>query len=232
MTRTRTRIRTRMPFAVALAAAALLLAACAPAGPASAPETGGGAVTDPNAPLAAFYGDSSTLGTGASDPEVRWSSVICRDRGWREFNPSVNGLGFVNNRRPDVDLPSLVIAQDPDIVFVTMGLNDNFSYAVAADDIHDAIDADLHRLKDELPDARFIVVEPFWYTDERPESLAVIIGWVHDTADAIGVDWVPEASHWIEGHPEWMAADGLHPNDDGYAEMARQMDAALTGLGL
>jgi lysophospholipase L1-like esterase len=219
-----------MPLAAALAVAALLLAACAPGSPGVATE--GGAVTDPDAPLAAFYGDSYTLGTGASDPAVRWSSVICRDRGWREFNPSVNGLGFVNNRRPDVDLPSLVIAEDPDIVFVTMGLNDNFSYQVAADDIHAAIDRDLQRLATELPDARFIVVEPFWYTDQRPDSLAVIIGWVHDAADDIGADWVPDASHWIEGHPEWMAADGLHPNDDGYAEMARQMDAALATLGL
>ena len=212
--------------AAALAAVALLLAACAPAA------SDGGAVTDPDAPLAAFYGDSYTLGTGATDPANRWSSIICRDRGWREFNPSVNGLGFVNNRRPDLDLPTLVIAEDPDIVFVTMGLNDNFSYSVAADDIHAAIDRDLQRLKTELPDAHFIVVEPFWYTDERPESLGTIIGWVHDAADAIGADWVPDASHWIEGHPEWMAADGLHPNDDGYAEMARRMDAALAELGL
>jgi lysophospholipase L1-like esterase len=213
---------TRMRLPLALAAAALVITGCAPA-----PAAG-----DPNAPVVAFYGDSYTLGTGASDTARRWSTIICTDRGWNEFNPSVNGLGFVNNRRPDVDLPSLVIAEDPDIVFVTMGLNDNFSYGAAADEIRAAIDADLSRLKAELPDARFIVVEPFWYTDERPESVEVIIGWVHAAGDAIGADWIPDASHWIEGHPEWMASDGLHPNDDGYAEMARRMDAALTELGL
>jgi lysophospholipase L1-like esterase len=218
-----------MPFVAGLAAAALLLVGCTPV---TGPATGGEAVTDPNAPLAAFYGDSYTLGTGALDPANRWSSVICRDRGWREFNPSVNGLGFVNNRRAGVDLPSLIIEQDPDIVFVTMGLNDNFSYGVAGDGIRDQIDADLQRLAAELPDARLIVVEPFWYTDERPDSLEVIIGWVHDAADEVGADWVPGASYWIEGHPEWMAADGLHPNDDGYAELARRMDAELTELGL
>lgn len=220
-----------MPFA--LAAVALVLAACTPSGTASSTSPpDGGPVTDPNAPLVAFYGDSYTLGTGASDPANRWSTVICADRGWREFNPSLNGLGFVNNRRAGIDLPALVIEQDPDIVFVTMGLNDNFSYNVAGDEIQAQIDADLQLLKSELPDARFIVVEPFWYTDERPDSLAIIVGWVHDAADEIGADWVPDASHWLEGHPEWMASDGLHPNDDGYAEMARQMDAALTELGL
>jgi len=29
-----------------------------------------------------------------------------------------------------------------------------------------------------------------------------------------------------------MAADGLHPNDAGYAELARRMDAELQRLGL
>lgn len=190
-------------------------------------------MVDPNAPVVAFYGDSYTLGTGASDPSKRWSTIICGERGWTEVNPSVNGLGFINNRESyRVDEPGEVIAADPDIVFVTMGLNDNFSYDSAADRIHSQITKDFERLKTALPDARFIVVEPFWYTDQRPQSVEIIIGWVHDAADAIGADWIPDASHWIEHRPEWMASDGLHPNDDGYAEMAKQMDAALTELGL
>jgi lysophospholipase L1-like esterase len=181
-----------------------------------------------------FYGDSYTLGTGASSPEKRWSTIVSAERNWREFNPSVNGLGFINNRSVfgDGDLPDLVIDSDPEIVFVTMGLNDNFSFDRAADDIHAQIDDDLDRLKQALPDARFIVVEPFWYTDDRPASLETISGWVEGAADSIGADYIPGASHWIEGHPEWMASDGLHPDDEGYAAMAEQMDAALERLGL
>jgi len=188
----------------------------------------------PDGTHVAFYGDSYTLGTGASDPSVRWSTVISEQRGWVEFNPSVNGLGFINNRSAfgEGDLPSLVIQNDPDIVFVTMGLNDNFSYDLAADSIRQQISLDLDRLNDELPDARIIVVEPFWYTDERPESVEIIIGWVEDAAAEIDADYISGASHWIEGHPEWMASDGLHPNDEGYAEMARRMDAELKNLGL
>jgi len=221
-----------MPFA--LAAVALLLAACTPSGTASSTSSpDAGPVTDPNAPLVAFYGDSYTRGAGASDTSLRWSTVICRDRGWNEFNPSWNGLGFVTNRTGALDLPDQIIDKRPDIVFITMGLNDNFSYGrVPDDEILARIDDDFHRLTSEIPGVRVIVVEPFWYTDERPDSLAIIAGWVHDAADEIGADWVPDASHWLEGHPEWMASDGLHPNDDGYAEMARQMDAALTELGL
>jgi lysophospholipase L1-like esterase len=184
-------------------------------------------------PKVAFYGDSYTLGTGASDPSKRWSTVICAERNWQEFNPSVNGLGFINNREADhVDEPGEVIADNPDIVFITMGLNDNFSFDTAAPQIKKQITTDFTRLKTALPKARFIVVEPFWYTDDRPESLGIISGWVKDAAGAIGADYIPDASHWIEHHPEWMYSDGLHPNDKGYAEMAVRMDAALKNLGL
>jgi lysophospholipase L1-like esterase len=188
-------------------------------------------------PLVAFYGDSYTLGTGASSPDRRWSSLISADRGWREFNPSVNGLGFVNNRPATGagDLPDLIIAERPDIVFVTMGLNDNFSYDRGAGRIHSAIVDDLGRLRAALPDARFVVVEPFWYTGDRPDSVDTIIGWVRDEAAAIGAEWIPGASRWLDGHyagspDSWMAADGLHPDDTGYARMAERMDAALRAL--
>lgn len=185
-------------------------------------------------PLVAFYGDSYTLGTGASDDARRWSTQISHDRGWQEFNPSVNGLGFIDNRDRfgAGDLPDLIITAKPDIVFVVMGLNDNFSYDFAAQDIKAQISDDLSRLSAALPDARFVVVEPFWYTDERPRSVEVIISWVRSAATAIGADYIAGASRWIEGHPEWMAADGLHPNDDGYLEMARRMDLELEALGL
>ena len=182
----------------------------------------------------AFYGDSYTLGVGATSPAMRWSTIVCAERGWREFNPSINGLGFVRNRRNfgDGDLPSQIVASSPDIVFVTMGLNDNFGFATDADRIRVQVSTDLEYLRLALPMARFIVVEPFWYTDDRPDSLSVITGWIKAVAEFIDADYVVGASHWLEHHPEWMAADGLHPNDEGYARMAEQMDAALATLRL
>jgi hypothetical protein len=127
----------RPSLIVALVASALLLTGCAPATPEATPAempVEQAPVTDPDAPLVAFYGDSYTRGTGASDTSLRWSTVICRDRGWNEFNPSWDGLGFVNNRTGAVDLPDQIIDKQPDIVFITMGLNYNFSYARVRDD--------------------------------------------------------------------------------------------------
>jgi lysophospholipase L1-like esterase len=181
-----------------------------------------------------FYGDSYTLGTGASGDEKRWSTIVSQERNWREFNPSVNGLGFINNRDNfgTGDLVDQIIESEPEIVFVTMGLNDNFSYDSAADAIREQIGFDFERMKTALPEARFVVVEPFWYTDDRPDSLEAISGWVEAEAAVIDADYIAGASRWIEGHPEWMADDGLHPNDEGYAAMAERMNAELAKLGL
>ncbi|WP_241975783.1 MULTISPECIES: SGNH/GDSL hydrolase family protein [Cryobacterium] len=199
-------------------------------------DTGSGPVDGTRAgeTVVAFYGDSYTRGTMASAPDKRWSSIISAERGWTEFNPSRNGLGFVNNRGAmgGADLVDQVIADHPDIVISTMGLNDNFSMPARADEIKAAITRDFTKLKAALPEALFIIVEPFWYTEERPESVDRINGWVQAAAAGIGADYIPGASHWLDGHPEWMAVDGLHPNDEGYQAIANRMDAALATLGL
>ena len=199
-----------------------------PGGPARTPS--------PGAPIAAFYGDSYTRGTGATSPDRRWSTIICAERGWYEFNPSVDGLGYVSNRGLALggDLVEQIVDHDPppDVVIVTMGLNDNFSMPHRADEIEAAIGADLTRLREELPDARLVVVEPFWYTDDRPESVEQIIDWVEDAAERVGADHIDGASRWLEGHPEWMADDIIHPNDEGYAQIAERMDQELERLGL
>ena len=218
--------------AIAAAASCLALAACL--GPVTAPP---GQAASPSAgqPVAAFYGDSYTRGTGASSPERRWSSIVASERGWFEFNPSVDGLGYVNNRGLAAeDLVEQIVEHEPapDIVIVTMGLNDNFSMPSRAEEIEAAIHDDLQRLREELPDARLVVVEPFWYTDERPESVERIIGWVEDAAADVNADYIAGASRWLEGHPEWMSDDVIHPNDEGYAEIARRMDEELDRLGL
>ena len=189
----------------------------------------------PGATVAAFYGDSYTRGTGASSPERRWSSIVADERGWYEFNPSVDGLGYLINRDlSGVDLVDLIVDLEPrpDVVIVTMGLNDSFLTASDSDELEAAIGDDLERFRDELPDARLVVVEPFWYTAERPRSLEQIIDWVEQAADRVGADHIDGASRWLEGHPEWIAADGIHPNDEGYAEIARRMDEELDRLGL
>ncbi len=215
-----------------VAAASLLLVFSGCAAPTAAPAPAA------TGPVVSFYGDSYTRGTGASANDKRWSTIVSAERGWQEINRSENGLGFVNRRAsmgPGLDdIPAQVIADDPDLVFVTMGLNDNFSYDRAADRIRETIDSDLERLRAACP------------TPHRRRRALLVHrgppgvgrrhrGWVEDAAARIGADHIAGASHWLDGHyadssDSWMAADGLHPNDTGYAYMAERMDAALRAL--
>jgi len=219
-------------MATVMVVAALALSACASA--AASDEAVVSTVAVAGELRVAFYGDSYTRGTGASSEEGRWSTILSEQRGWSEFNPSVSGLGFVRNRTifGHGDLPSFIIADNPDVVIVTMGLNDNFTFDSQSAELRAQIVDDFDRLVTELPDARLIVVEPFCYMDERPASVDVIISWVHDAAAAVGADYIPHASYWLAGHLEWMASDSLHPNDAGHAAIASQMDQALRALGL
>lgn len=219
----------RLLAAVGVALAASTLVACS----AGASGSSAGASGSSGRPLAAFYGDSYTRGAGASDLSGRWSTQLSEDRGWDEANPSVDGLGYVNNR--DLlsnDVVDVIVEEDPDIVLVTMGLNDNFAMPDKAEEIEAAIHDDLNTFADDLPDARLVVVEPFWYSDERPASVDTIIGWVRDAASDVDADYIPGASRWLEGHPEWFAADGIHPNDAGHTHIADRMDVELAKLGL
>lgn len=217
-----------------LAAAGLVLALPALAGcSTSVPAVDPVASASPGQPVAAFYGDSYTRGTGASDPALRWSSRICEERGWAELNPSVDGLGYVINRGLiGEDLVEAIVAEEPDIVIVTMGLNDNFAMPDRAAELEEAIRDDLATFAEELPDARLIVVEPFWHLDERPASVGTINDWVESAAQDAGADYIAGASRWMAGHPEWLSIDGVHPNDEGYAAIATRMDEELTKLGL
>ena len=155
----------RTAAAVAVAVGCLVLAAC---GMPITSAPGQAASPSPGQVVAAFYGDSYTRGTGASAPERRWSTLVAQERGWWEFNPSVDGLGYVNNRDliGGADLVEQIVEHEPapDVVIVTMGLNDTFALPARAGELQAAIEADLRRFRDELPDARLVVVEPFWYT--------------------------------------------------------------------
>lgn len=183
--------------------------------------------------IVAFYGDSITHGEGASSSGKRWSTIVSDDHDWIEINPSIGGLGFVTNRTRDpIDIVDTIIAAKPDIVISTMGLNDNSRMPAAAKQVQAAIEADFTRFATELPDARIIVVEPFWYRDVRPASVAQISGFTKAAAKRIGADYIAGASWWLDGHPELKSADGAHPNDAGYAMIAKRMDAELAKLGL
>ena len=81
---------------------------------------------------AVFFGASSVEGAGASSPERRFSTIVCRALGWEEINLGIGGTTVVGRddagqvvtldsgigRVPDV------LDAEPDLVFILYGAND------------------------------------------------------------------------------------------------------------
>jgi lysophospholipase L1-like esterase len=182
--------------------------------------------------VVAFYGDSYTFGEQASTPSARWSSVLSEQQGWVEENAGVNGLGFVANRA-GTDAVQQVIDAHPDLIIVTMGLNDTFIAADNADALTTAIHDDLARFRSEAPQARLVVVEPFWIPGAQSPGFALVADAVKAAAAEADAEYVAGAGDWLADHPEWRSDDQYqHPNDAGYAELARRMTLALEKLGV
>jgi len=182
--------------------------------------------------VVAFYGDSYTYGEQASSPDARWSTLLSEQQGWTEVNAGVNGLGYVANRTDD-DAVDTVIAADPDLILVTMGLNDTFEAETRIDEIDAAIRSDLERFRTEAPDARIVVVEPFWIPQPASPGFRLVAEATAAAAEDAGLEYIAGAGTWLDGHPEWRADEPYkHPNDAGYAELARRMTAELVALGV
>lgn len=76
------------------------------------------------------------IGCSRTQADCRGLRRFQCSRSWRDVNLGVNGLGFVMNRSAAMDEPGDVIAAQPDSVFNTIGLNDNFSCDQSAAEIH------------------------------------------------------------------------------------------------
>jgi lysophospholipase L1-like esterase len=182
----------------------------------------------------AFYGDSYTVGFGATEPSRRWSTLVSEHRDWAESNHGQGGLGFLVNRPSigDGDAVDRIVEESPDAVVVMLGLNDVLAGRGTDPALAELIRSDIERLSTGLPDAALVIVEPMWFKAERPTQLQTVIDEVRDAADREGALFVAGASRWLDGSGEWMIWDGLHPNDAGYAMIARRVESALESAGL
>lgn len=179
----------------------------------------------PAGSVAAFYGDSLTMGFGATSPEKRWASLLTLRRGWIEVNPSIPGLGFVQGRAGR-DLPAQIVAARPDLVLVTLGINDLWLVESEGASVEAAIASDLERLRAGLPDAHIVVFALFSPLEAEPPEATVLNGWLRASAAQVGATFVTKSSRWLVDRREWTV-DGIHFNDAGNAAIAGLVDAEL-----
>ncbi len=201
-------------------------------GSAPSPDSTGGGPADQSSPVAAFLGDSYTAGEGADGPGDSFTALAARDLGWVYEPFAIGGTGYVQPS-PDLTYGSrvdAVIAAHPDVVVIAGTRND-----LGADpaEVRSAAADVFSRLRAGLPQAEIVVVGPIWTSRSVPADVSALDAAVGDAARAAELPYISALSDpWLDGSPELIAPDGIHPTQLGHEVLSRRLVEALQKDGL
>ncbi|MCH1884294.1 SGNH/GDSL hydrolase family protein [Agrococcus sp. ARC_14] len=184
-------------------------------------------------PVAVFIGDSYTVGAGTTLSGTGFPVILGTLRDWEIVNLGVSGTGYAKSHDaswcetggcPDYAgvIPDAV-SYDPEVVVVSGGRND---LARSTAELEPAVTEFYTQLREALPDARIIVTSPIWDDPPPPRALLELSDIVEREADRIGAEYL-DLGDPLEGRPDLIASDGLHPNEDGLQLIAERIDELL-----
>ncbi|BDA65694.1 SGNH/GDSL hydrolase family protein [Actinomyces capricornis] len=186
-------------------------------------------------PVAVFLGDSVTTGwQSISHPRQRWASLVCEHNRWREVNLAVDGLGHFarrggrlpgGGRAPscrDTAWLEAVLRAEPDLVTVSLGLNDAAFLPSQSELVDQAIAHDLDFLSSRITGAQ-VIIAPYFPTISIGPRFQAVRRMIHEHATAMALASTDALIRAIDGDADKLAIDAIHPNDRGHAAMARSM---------
>jgi lysophospholipase L1-like esterase len=204
------------------------------------------AITPTDSPVhVAFLGDSYTFGVGASEPTDGYAYLVAKHENWTARVVGLPGSGYVRVAiRDDKNIAaglSAVVAAQPQVVIVECGHNDAMP-KVDYTQTEAAAVKDLTALRTALPNATIVVVGPIWLNGYPDAKALYVRHAIHMAQERIpGTLWVdPIAQHWFTGSFTKRTGDDAtminyaagHPNDLGYAHIARLLEVDLQTLGV
>ena len=208
-----------------------------PADPSSQPVTSGSGSVSPSTPgsaststaktriTVAYLGDDYTLGTGASSPAKRFTTLMSATLKVHEANFGIDGAGYAKANSAGLTYESkvaAVAASDPAVIVVSGGRNaradDSDTFATAATTLF----ADLHS---KAPKAVLVAVAPMWGDSPAPDAITALSDPIKSAVTAVGGKYLDIADPLL-GHSEYMK-DDADPDDQGYAAIASAVTAAI-----
>lgn len=185
----------------------------------------------PTPTVVAFLGDSYTAGLGATASTSRWSTVLAETNGWVEVNLGGAGTGYGtpgDAGGPYGDRVADVVAAQPNVVIVSGGRFD-YSGTTSRETVTAAIAETFASLRSGLPDAQIIAMGPIWDASASPARLAEIANDVRTAVEAVGGTFA-DIGQPLAAQPDLIGADGILPNDAGYAKLSATITAAVAPL--
>jgi len=183
------------------------------------------------AQVAGFLGDSFAAGDGLADRAGRWTALLAAKKGWKEVNAGSGGTGYetggnISGHVPYTARIADLVAQKPTVVVVSGGGNDMGQYHRDPASVQAAVKATYAQLRSALPDARIIGISSDPGTKMFDPAAAELDAFIAATVRGVGGEYV-DLKRPLEGHPEWIQADGIHPNVAGHAALADLTAAAI-----
>ncbi len=191
---------------------------------------------------AVFFGASSVEGAGASSPDKRFTSIICRTLGWNEINLGIGGTtmtgrgddGLIADEESGIGRVPDILHAAPDVVVILYGAND-FARSCPLGELGkfqpgtfiSDYDTVLRGLIENLPEAKISVATCQYRADgETPNALGLVLedynGAVRSLAERYSLELADAASGSgiNAGNFGALSADEFHLNDDGYQRLA------------
>lgn len=191
----------------------------------------------PDPVTVAFVGDSFTGGSNVGGfGDKGWPALLSDSLGFYidqdgPYFSSQGGTGYLRKGDSSQTIGErigTVIDQHPDIIVMAGGINDAEQFSPA--EIEAAAGAVFARFAAEAPEARIVVLGPFYPRGNAiPESAAARDS-IFRAATANGITTLVDPLPWFDNGGVEIGADNTHPTDAGHAEIARQLLPLLTPI--
>ena len=191
---------------------------------------------------AVFFGASTVQGDGASSPDKRFSTLICRTMGWEEVNLGIGGTtmtgrddkGMIIDEESGIGRVPDILHAAPAMVVILYGANDfaqgkplgqagQFRQGTFLWDY----DTVLRGLIENLPDAQIVLSTLVYRADAKtPNTQGLVLedynGVIRHLADRYGLKIADAgANAGIDARNfAALSADDAHLNDDGHQRLA------------
>jgi lysophospholipase L1-like esterase len=215
--------------AAVLALATTTSAVAVPTGDGSAGSTDSSTSTSAAQPaLQVLTIGDSIMNGHALDPSQAWPDLLAAQDGWTLTNFGCDGAGVIaiGGGKCSSDysgIISSVAGTHPDIVIFEGSSND---FGQDNTELLQDTVADLKAVKLEFPSAEIVGLSTLWGSTAPPEQLAQVNAQVKEAVAEVGGTYL-DIGQPMQGHPELMQADDVHPNVAGQVVLATTIQSAL-----
>ena len=165
------------------------------------------------------FGDSLTVGVGASLPENGYVNILSG-----RFGVPITNSGISGNTTNDglVRLESDVLSKHPSVVILLLGAND-YLRKIPEDETFTNLRTMIDRIQADGAVVLLVGVRGGLFHDKFDDRFS-------DLARESGCLFVPNVLDGVIGDVKYSSDDGIHPNDQGYLKMADKIAPELASL--